>query len=232
VVAEGWAQIGATSEDGVVQRAVAVLAKAAESQKVWNPTVVVRLAEWDFDILAPQGLRVRQRLAALITGRLAAQGRQVGRIRVVIEPAANRREPFVILDGRDRNAVPTRRAGFAGSDPNWSPQQNPAVRGAPPLGMVDEPLFALRIVVDGRRIPVLATELVLGRAVPMPGRLSDPEVGRRHCSVRAAGPVVLCVDLGSVNGTWVDGARIRWPTQVRPGHVLRVGRIEFVAERW
>jgi pSer/pThr/pTyr-binding forkhead associated (FHA) protein len=37
------------------------------------------------------------------------------------------------------------------------------------------------------------------------------------------------VDLDSTNGTWIDGERIA-RAMLRPGSVLRVGRVEFVLE--
>ena len=60
--------------------------------------------------------------------------------------------------------------------------------------------------------------------------LDVPLVSRLHCRVEV-GPTgeVEIVDLDSTNGTWIDGARItRAP--LRPGNVLRVGRVEFALE--
>jgi pSer/pThr/pTyr-binding forkhead associated (FHA) protein len=60
--------------------------------------------------------------------------------------------------------------------------------------------------------------------------LDVPLVSRLHCRVEV-GPEgeITVVDLGSTNGTWIDGERIaRAP--LRPGSVLRVGRVEFALE--
>lgn len=60
--------------------------------------------------------------------------------------------------------------------------------------------------------------------------LDVPLVSRLHCRIEA-GPEgeLTVVDLGSTNGTWIDGARItRAP--LGPGSVLRIGRVEFVVE--
>jgi len=57
-----------------------------------------------------------------------------------------------------------------------------------------------------------------------------PLVSRLHCRVEvgAEGGVEI-VDLDSTNGTWIDAVRItRAP--LRPGSVLRVGRVEFALE--
>ena len=57
-----------------------------------------------------------------------------------------------------------------------------------------------------------------------------PLVSRVHCRVEAgAEGDVEIVDLDSTNGTWIDGVKItRAP--LRPGGVLRVGRVEFALE--
>jgi S-DNA-T family DNA segregation ATPase FtsK/SpoIIIE len=60
--------------------------------------------------------------------------------------------------------------------------------------------------------------------------LDVPLVSRLHCRVEvdAEGGVEI-VDLDSTNGTWIDAVRItRAP--LRPGSVLRVGRVEFALE--
>jgi len=57
-----------------------------------------------------------------------------------------------------------------------------------------------------------------------------PLVSRLHCRIEV-GPEggVMVVDLDSTNGTWIDGERItRAP--LRPGSVLRIGRVEFALE--
>ena len=61
--------------------------------------------------------------------------------------------------------------------------------------------------------------------------LDVPLVSRVHCRIEVdADGGVEVVDLDSTNGTWIDGERItRAP--LRPGSVLRVGRVEFTLER-
>jgi hypothetical protein len=68
------------------------------------------------------------------------------------------------------------------------------------------------LVVNGTRHAVLAPGLVLGRGAESDLRIDDPGISRRHAEIRVHGdgpdaPVVI-VDLGSTNGTVVDGVRI------------------------
>ena len=60
--------------------------------------------------------------------------------------------------------------------------------------------------------------------------LDVPLVSRLHCRVEvAADGSVEILDLDSTNGTWIDGVQIT-RARLRPGSVLRVGRVEFALE--
>src|SRR6185295_5907280 len=77
--------------------------------------------------------------------------------------------------------------------------------------------------VGTRIMPLDAGRLELGRADGSPGQLDDGRVSRSHAVVERAGARWLVTDLGSQNGTFVDGERIlpRAPTPV--ARVVRVG---------
>jgi DNA-binding NtrC family response regulator len=68
--------------------------------------------------------------------------------------------------------------------------------------------------------------LSLGGADDNAIALSDRAVSRYHCRIEPSSRGVSVRDLGSTNGTWVDGLRVR-RHELRPGAVLRVGRTEF-----
>lgn len=77
----------------------------------------------------------------------------------------------------------------------------------------------------GRHISI-EIETVAGRS-DADLELEDEEVSRRHAILRPAGGGGIEVeDLGSTNGTWVDGARISTPTLAPPGTTLRLGTSE------
>lgn len=62
---------------------------------------------------------------------------------------------------------------------------------------------------DGRRIEIGETPLVVGRMPECDVALSDPNVSRRHAEVRRQGTGFVVVDLGSTNGTRVNGAQVK-----------------------
>jgi pSer/pThr/pTyr-binding forkhead associated (FHA) protein len=77
----------------------------------------------------------------------------------------------------------------------------------------------------GRDVEVTAA-LVLGRqAADL--LIEDPEVSRRHAALRPAGDGLELEDLGSLNGTWVNGARIQGPVRLEPGDRVQLGDTSF-----
>ncbi|WP_431983437.1 FHA domain-containing protein [Streptomyces qinglanensis] len=65
----------------------------------------------------------------------------------------------------------------------------------------------------------------LGRSAEADVPLDDPDVSRLHCAVTVTdGGTVTVTDLGSTNGTTVEGAPVgRQPVLLRPGGTLRIG---------
>jgi hypothetical protein len=68
--------------------------------------------------------------------------------------------------------------------------------------------------------------IVVGRSRDCDLVLSDPSVSGRHARLSWRGDRILVEDLGSANGTWVDGARIA-QVEVRPGAELTLGSAAF-----
>lgn len=82
---------------------------------------------------------------------------------------------------------------------------------------------------QGRDIAV-AGELVIGREATGDGRLDgEPALSRRHARiVRGASGGLTIEDLGSLNGTLVNGARIAAATPLRAGDRIGLGGTELV----
>ncbi len=75
------------------------------------------------------------------------------------------------------------------------------------------------------RLRLAGEPLVLGRAEPGDGSLGcDAQLSRRHASAMLLGPGgILLEDLGSTNGTLVNGSRIAGPTVLKLGDSVQVG---------
>src|SRR3954470_21010368 len=92
----------------------------------------------------------------------------------------------------------------------------------------------VKLVVEqgGRRraFTVRSDKAVLGRARGCAVRIPSAEVSRQHCRLTVEDGLVQVKDLGSVNGTLLNGRKIRGKEYVRPGDNLTVGPVTFVVE--
>jgi pSer/pThr/pTyr-binding forkhead associated (FHA) protein len=71
---------------------------------------------------------------------------------------------------------------------------------------------------------------IIGRSHGNTVRIPSADVSRRHCRLLMQDGVVTIEDLDSVNGTFVNGRRIRDPEVMRPGDSLEVGPVTFIVE--
>ncbi len=112
--------------------------------------------------------------------------------------------------------------------PLYGPTPGQPTVAFPAGGAMGSTLVALDGPHTGRRFPVGGV-LEIGREASGIALTGDANASRRHASV-APGPGGLQVtDLGSTNGTYVDGARIQ-SAIARPGSTVRVGGTTFRVE--
>jgi len=83
----------------------------------------------------------------------------------------------------------------------------------------------------GRRIRVAERPVIAGRDRHLDIVLDDGEVSRLHCFVGLVDGEVVVEDLGSTNGTFVNGRRIGRRAPLPVGSLLRVGEHIFRCER-
>jgi pSer/pThr/pTyr-binding forkhead associated (FHA) protein len=69
---------------------------------------------------------------------------------------------------------------------------------------------------------LLEAHLVIGRSSACQLVLADDTVSRRHAELRIESGCWLLRDLGSSNGTWVNGRRVV-EAEVRPGDLIHLG---------
>ena len=58
--------------------------------------------------------------------------------------------------------------------------------------------------------------------------LRDPSVSGRHARLHFADGLWWLTDLGSTNGTWLNGARLADPVSIMAGDIVQFGRIDVL----
>lgn len=81
-----------------------------------------------------------------------------------------------------------------------------------------------------REIPLKEEEFLIGRGTDCDLRLPLSDISRHHCLIRIRGKEISVMDLGSANGTFVNGQRIRGQTLLHSGDQIRVGTVLFVVD--
>lgn len=70
-------------------------------------------------------------------------------------------------------------------------------------------------------------EYILGRSRTVDIPLDDEKSSRRHCRVFSREGTLMLADLGSINGTLLNGKPVEAEIAMRDGDVIRIGRTEF-----
>lgn len=86
-------------------------------------------------------------------------------------------------------------------------------------------------VASGPTVAVIATttdRIRIGRDADNEVVLSDLQVSRHHTEVRRDGDTYQVVDLGSRNGTYLNGRLVQRPTVVHAGDIISIGRHELL----
>lgn len=79
----------------------------------------------------------------------------------------------------------------------------------------------------GSLIPLPAGKFLIGREEDCHLRPNSDTVSRHHCVFTVDDFTVRLRDLGSTNGTMVNGERIRGGVMLNPGDIVSIGKIEF-----
>ena len=90
-------------------------------------------------------------------------------------------------------------------------------------------LVVLSEGLTGRSHELKAEKTTVGRVEDNVFQIPDPSVSSHHCEIVLKGNDVLIHDLGSTNGTFINGQQITEAT-LKPSQILRLGQVEVRLE--
>ena len=94
-----------------------------------------------------------------------------------------------------------------------------AFANAPSLQLQLTPVNGGRSISLRRARPV-----IVGRDDDCDATIPDSSVSSRHAQIAFDGVTWVVTDLGSTNGTWLNGARLAEPTRIEASDVVQFGR--------
>jgi hypothetical protein len=75
----------------------------------------------------------------------------------------------------------------------------------------------------GVTFPLEGDQLIIGRDASNSVAINDAEISRKHSRLSFQGGKYVLEDLGSTNGTFVNGQRLAGPVVLKPGDVISLG---------
>jgi pSer/pThr/pTyr-binding forkhead associated (FHA) protein len=112
--------------------------------------------------------------------------------------------------------------------PPVPPRESP-----PPAATVGTPLASLLVrsgALRGRRLPITVAAVNIGRADYNDLVIADPSISTTHAKLQRKDDVWVLSDLGSTNGTYVEGEPVTGETALTPGTTLRFGDVSALFE--
>jgi hypothetical protein len=184
---------------------------------------VIDLSPYDHSRLAPYAAALAQELAQSQAEFIGEQAWTVyGDVIVEIERG----------DGLDTGMFRVTAEVYTGGE--VAPVQQPAYDAAPAYSPYDQPQGGYQphgghngrnvglVSGDGRTYPLQMGSTVIGRGDQANLRLPDVGISRRHARLDYDGSQVVLTDLGSTNGTMVNGQRVS-AVALNPGDMIQLG---------
>ena len=102
-----------------------------------------------------------------------------------------------------------------------------------PISVVDAPIASLLVrsgSLKGKRLTVRTPVVNIGRADYNDLVIPEPSVSASHAKLQRREGIWVLSDLGSTNGTFVDGERVTEETPLGPGAAIRFGEVTTLFE--
>jgi len=95
-----------------------------------------------------------------------------------------------------------------------------------------EVLHGTEMLPKGRKIKVDSRGLTIGRGKHNDIVVPDHYASQDHAEFKNYRGITTLEDIGSTNGTWVNGERINSQVQLVAGDYIKIGSMTFLYSRW
>lgn len=179
----------------------------------------VLLGDDDFQRAQEWGTPLAEELCDVVINHVRSQGYTLqGPVRISFRRAEERRAgDFEITSRTEKASAPSAPAPAAAAYGNLpaAPTRQPA-RLQPVLD------------IEGQRYSLNAPSIVLGRSSEADILIDDTGVSRRHLEIRTGPGTAEAVDLGSTNGSYVNGHKIVGSSELTDGSTITMGRTKII----
>ncbi|MDQ0278282.1 hypothetical protein QO003_002585 [Arthrobacter silviterrae] len=189
----------------------------------------IQLGDSDFERARAWGVTLAEELCDVVINHSRSQGYVLqGPVRVAFNHQPELRSGhFEIASATERESgqAPASLPGQPPSRPPAAPAHAPAPvykRQAPAANPA--PAGQPVLDIDGQRYSLNASSITLGRSSEADILIDDTGVSRKHLEIRTREGVSTAVDLGSTNGSYVNGHRIRGSAGLSDGNTITMGR--------
>lgn len=217
---------------------VYVAYQASQSDSGFSKTVTGILGlfgvEVDFAISPEIGI-----IILVIGVGLAAYGLQVDSpAKMGYAPAGGYQRPAYYPSSAGEFAPPANDAPYQQPGGYAAPVQRATVRDVPAVHPARESrrrlISAWLVARDGNNYQLNAGETTIGRSSSNDIQLENSRVSKRHAKIVTDGGAFRLYDLGSTNGTWVNGEQARKPVMLHSDDKIRFGdsyTVQFVSTK-
>ncbi|MCO4273326.1 DUF3662 and FHA domain-containing protein [Pseudarthrobacter sp. HLT3-5] len=176
----------------------------------------VQLSDDDFRRAQDWGTPLAEELCDVVINHVRSQGYTLqGSVRISFRRSEELRAGnFEIVSSTEKSKAGP---GVSSARPNM-----PAAPSRPPVRL--QPVLDI----DGQRYSLNAPSIVLGRSSEADILVDDTGVSRRHLEIRTASGVTSAVDLGSTNGSYVNGHKLAGSTELTDGSTITMGRTKII----
>lgn len=197
----------------------------------------IELGDADFERARSWGVTLAEELCDVVINHARGQGYVLqGPVRVAFNHQSELRPgQFEVQSSTERetgapgqgqatqapNRVPAR--------PNQDPGSSTSAPPAPVYKRQPAPLKTGQPVldIDGQRYSLNAASIILGRSSEADILIDDTGVSRKHLEITSDDGVSTAVDLGSTNGSYVDGHRVHGTAELHDGSSITMGRTQI-----